>query len=60
MSVLSVVMFAAGGLLIYAGIKDVDPRDVIRNSMGGTPPPAPPANPSVKPTEPPNNGSAAV
>jgi hypothetical protein len=35
MNIITVVMLAAGATLIYAGIKNVDPRDVIKDALAG-------------------------
>jgi hypothetical protein len=32
---LGVVLLAIGGVLIYAAVKDVDPRDVVKQALGG-------------------------
>lgn len=37
-SLVSVVMFSAGGILLYSGIKAYDPRDVIKWGLGGKKP----------------------
>jgi hypothetical protein len=49
---LGVVLFAVGAVLIYAAIKDVDPRDVVKQGLGGkAPAPVTGANvPVPKPT----------
>lgn len=36
-SPLPVVMLMAGIVLIYAGVKDVDPREVVKNALKGKP-----------------------
>lgn len=37
-SLLNVVMFSVGGILVYSGIKGFDPRDVIGWGLGGKKP----------------------
>jgi hypothetical protein len=37
-SLLNVVMFGSGAVLIYCGIKGYDPRDVMRWALGGEKP----------------------
>ena len=37
-SLLNVVMFSVGGILVYSGIKGYDPRDVIGWGLGGKKP----------------------
>lgn len=34
-NVLGVVLFVAGFVLVYAGVKDVDPRDVVKAALRG-------------------------
>lgn len=34
-SLMNVVMFSAGVILMYSGITDKDPRDVIKEGLGG-------------------------
>lgn len=48
-SPLPVVMFMAGIILIYSGIKDVNPKDVVRNALQGKPTKAAPKGPDYKP-----------
>lgn len=36
-SPLPVIMLMAGIVLIYAGVKDVDPRTVVKNALQGKP-----------------------
>lgn len=36
MNPLGVVLFAVGAVLIYAAIKDQDPRDVVKQGLGVT------------------------
>ncbi len=31
----SVIIFGVGAILIYAAVKDVDPRDVVKQGLGG-------------------------
>ena len=38
LNVTSVVLFVTGVVLIYAGIKDIHPRDVITNALKGKSP----------------------
>lgn len=65
---LNVTMIAVGIILIYAALKDVDPRDVVRNGLKGKPtvgtpkPPTTPSDPTPPPvdTRPPNYTVASV
>jgi hypothetical protein len=36
MNVITVVIFATGALLIYSGVKDIDPRDVVADAINGS------------------------
>lgn len=38
LSLLPVVLFGVGGILIYSAVKGYDPRDVVRNSLTGKSP----------------------
>lgn len=47
-SVVSVIVFVGGFILVYAGIKDVDPRDVVKAALRGeNPGDLPPRSPKV-------------
>lgn len=35
MNILTVVLLGTGGILIYAGLKDTDPRQVIKDALAG-------------------------
>lgn len=37
LSVLNVTLFGVGAVLIYAAVKDIDPRDVVRVALGQKP-----------------------
>lgn len=66
MNMVTLVMLSGGAVLVYAGIKGVDPRDVIKDAISGKDnpgtreeAPAPPA--SYNPTMPEEDtGSARV
>lgn len=38
MNVSSIVLFVAGVVLIYSGVKNVKPQDVVKNSLNGKSP----------------------
>lgn len=70
MNTLTVVLFGAGAILLYAGIKDVNPKDVVTLSLsgqspssaaggGGTTTIAPAPSVYTHPAKPNNNGSTA-
>lgn len=48
-SPLPVIMLMAGVVLLYAAIKDVDPRDVVKNALQGKPTVPRPKDPGYKP-----------
>jgi len=37
MNLLNVTMFTVGAILVWAAIKDQDPRDIIKNTLQGKP-----------------------
>lgn len=49
-SVANITIFTIGVVLIYAAIKDIDPRDVVKSALKGKSP-APVAPPPTPPTE---------
>lgn len=49
LNVVNVVVFAVGAILLYAAIKDTDPRAVVKSALG-TPLPASGAAPSASHT----------
>lgn len=51
-NVVTIVLFVAGGVLVYAGIKDKDPRTVITDALTGSAQPKRSSAPR-KPPEPP-------
>lgn len=65
LNTITIVMFGAGVILLYAGIKDVNPKDVVTLSLAGKSPSTASAStttggtsPSVNthPAKPDNNG----
>jgi hypothetical protein len=59
MSPLTILLLAVGATLIYAGMKDVNPRDVIRDSLKGKDQPG--LNPQASSMSPPEDmGRARV
>lgn len=51
-SLLNVVMFGTGVVLLYSGIKGYDPRDVLRWGLGGKKPKPMTSGTTVKPRVP--------
>ena len=54
-NLLSIVLLSAGVVLMWSAVKDQDPRDVIKNALGGKLPPAREGmgtKPATKPTLP--------
>lgn len=53
-SLLTVVIFAGGVVLVYSAVKDKDPRDVLKTSLSGNSP----ANAKTVPSSAPINPSS--
>lgn len=47
MTALGILLVSAGVMLLYSGVKDEDPRDVVLEALGRTPTHKKPGNPSA-------------